>query len=141
MFCFICLSAGCLPLRGTIPDMTSDSERYIQLQNIYQQQAANDMAVIRAKVHAYLEEIGRVRISQSTGKRLALVVLSFCSCSNSCFASNAFLSFFLFVVGLLLLFFFNYFSFIYLFILFGCAIVALHETLSFFFFFLFFIYF
>ena len=33
---------GCLPLRGSIPDMTCDSERYIQLQKIYSHQAKID---------------------------------------------------------------------------------------------------
>ena len=34
---------GCLPLRGSIPDMTSDSQRYIQLQKIYSEQAKSDI--------------------------------------------------------------------------------------------------
>ncbi|KAK7114181.1 NEDD8-activating enzyme E1 regulatory subunit-like isoform X2 [Littorina saxatilis] len=50
---------GDLPLRGTIPDMTSDSERYIQLQNVYREQAATDMTAIRNRVHALLQSLGR----------------------------------------------------------------------------------
>lgn len=34
---------GCIPLRGSIPDMTSDSQRYIQLQRIYSAQAKTDI--------------------------------------------------------------------------------------------------
>ena len=33
---------NCLPLRGTIPDMTSDSAKYIQLQQIYRSKARED---------------------------------------------------------------------------------------------------
>ncbi|XP_061197128.1 NEDD8-activating enzyme E1 regulatory subunit-like isoform X2 [Saccostrea echinata] len=42
---------GALPLRGSIPDMTADSERYIQLQNAYIEQANKDVAVITDKVN------------------------------------------------------------------------------------------
>ncbi|RWS26649.1 NEDD8-activating enzyme E1 regulatory subunit-like protein [Leptotrombidium deliense] len=34
---------GCLPLRGSIPDMTADSERYIKLQKIYVTKATEDV--------------------------------------------------------------------------------------------------
>eukprot|EP00794_Sanderia_malayensis_P017029 gene17029-18743_t len=39
-------STGCLPLRGSIPDMFSDSARYIQLQSVYKNQAAKDAASV-----------------------------------------------------------------------------------------------
>ena len=51
---------GALPLRGTIPDMTSDSDRYIQLQQVYRDQADQDVAIVTQKVHDLLQEIGRV---------------------------------------------------------------------------------
>ncbi|XP_076448750.1 NEDD8-activating enzyme E1 regulatory subunit-like isoform X2 [Babylonia areolata] len=50
---------GCLPLRGTIPDMTADSERYIQLQNVYREQAAADTSAVHNRVYSLLEDIGR----------------------------------------------------------------------------------
>lgn len=50
---------GALPLRGSIPDMTADSERYIQLQNVYRQQAKLDADVISNYVQNLLESIGR----------------------------------------------------------------------------------
>ncbi|KAL4234507.1 NEDD8-activating enzyme E1 regulatory subunit [Mactra antiquata] len=50
---------GALPLRGTIPDMTADSERYIQLQNVYHEQADSDISIISNKVHDLLVNIGR----------------------------------------------------------------------------------
>lgn len=53
---------GALPLRGTIPDMTADSERYIQLQNVYHEQADIDVAMVTQRVNNLLQEIGRVRI-------------------------------------------------------------------------------
>ena len=35
-----------LPLRGSLPDMFSDSERYIKLQNIYKDKAKQDMDIL-----------------------------------------------------------------------------------------------
>ncbi|XP_060084500.1 NEDD8-activating enzyme E1 regulatory subunit-like isoform X2 [Ylistrum balloti] len=50
---------GALPLRGTIPDMTADSERYIQLQQVYRDQAAHDVSVVTNKVHNLVQTLGR----------------------------------------------------------------------------------
>ncbi|XP_055892296.1 NEDD8-activating enzyme E1 regulatory subunit-like isoform X1 [Biomphalaria glabrata] len=50
---------GLLPLRGSIPDMTSDSERYIQLQTVYRDQAEIDATAVAGHVHALLHNIGR----------------------------------------------------------------------------------
>jgi hypothetical protein len=55
------LFPGALPLRGSIPDMTSDSERYIQLQNVYKSQANTDVDVVSNYVQNLLESIGRVK--------------------------------------------------------------------------------
>ena len=44
---------GMLPLVGTIPDMTADTSTYVNLQHIYAQQAAADVA----NVQAYVREI------------------------------------------------------------------------------------
>lgn len=55
------LFTGALPVRGTIPDMTADSERYIQLQNVYHEQADIDMSIMSNRVHEILADIGRVR--------------------------------------------------------------------------------
>lgn len=57
---------GALPLRGSIPDMTADSERYIQLQNVYRQQAKLDADVVSSYVQKLLESIGRVKIMMFT---------------------------------------------------------------------------
>ncbi|KAK3792128.1 hypothetical protein RRG08_055391 [Elysia crispata] len=50
---------GFLPLRGSIPDMTADSERYIQLQTVYREQAELDSIAVAGHVHALLHNIGR----------------------------------------------------------------------------------
>lgn len=50
---------GLLPLRGSIPDMTSDSERYIQLQQVYREQAATDIITVTQHVHQLLEVMGK----------------------------------------------------------------------------------
>lgn len=50
---------GHLPLRGTIPDMTADSERYVQLQNVYREQAKNDISIVTNHVQTLLQSIGR----------------------------------------------------------------------------------
>ncbi|KAK3737522.1 hypothetical protein QZH41_010636, partial [Actinostola sp. cb2023] len=51
---------GVLPLRGSIPDMTADSKRYITLQNIYQHQAKQDVAAVTQRVHSILTSIGKL---------------------------------------------------------------------------------
>ena len=50
---------GSLPLRGSIPDMFSDSKRYIQLQNIYRDRATADAEEVFKGVQQHLEAIGR----------------------------------------------------------------------------------
>ena len=41
---------GLLPLIGTIPDMAADTQTYVQLQSVYAQQAAADLAAVQAHV-------------------------------------------------------------------------------------------
>ncbi|XP_062582534.1 NEDD8-activating enzyme E1 regulatory subunit-like isoform X1 [Saccostrea cucullata] len=50
---------GALPLRGSIPDMTADSERYIQLQNAYIEQANKDVATITDKVNMLTSSLAK----------------------------------------------------------------------------------
>ncbi|EDO44524.1 predicted protein [Nematostella vectensis] len=50
---------GALPVRGSIPDMTADSKRYIQLQNVYQDQAKKDVVAVTQRVHRILDTIGK----------------------------------------------------------------------------------
>ncbi|KAL3860740.1 hypothetical protein ACJMK2_010815 [Sinanodonta woodiana] len=51
---------GALPVRGTIPDMTADSERYIQLQQVYRKKAAEDASKVSQRVQQLLHSIGKV---------------------------------------------------------------------------------
>ncbi|XP_076370539.1 nedd8-activating enzyme E1 regulatory subunit APP-BP1 isoform X2 [Tachypleus tridentatus] len=50
---------GALPVRGTIPDMTADSERYIKLQNVYRAQATKDVNAISNRVQKLLLDLGK----------------------------------------------------------------------------------
>ena len=50
---------GHLPCNGIIPDMFSDSERYIALQNVYREKAAEDVETVMRHVRNHLELIGR----------------------------------------------------------------------------------
>jgi len=48
-----------LPVSGVIPDMFSDSERFIKLQNLYRDKAGQDAEMIQRKVQQVLESLGR----------------------------------------------------------------------------------
>lgn len=48
---------GCLPLRGSLPDMFSDSKRYIELQNIYRNKAESDIQVVSEFVREALSDL------------------------------------------------------------------------------------
>ena len=56
---------GFLPLKGSLPDMFSDSERYIKLLNIYHSKSSLDAEQVYRKVQAHLESIGRSPVSNS----------------------------------------------------------------------------
>ncbi|KAL7000094.1 NEDD8-activating enzyme E1 regulatory subunit axr1 [Sarracenia purpurea var. burkii] len=51
--------AGEVPLEGSIPDMTSSTELYVNLQKIYQAKADADCFVIEQHVRKILKKIGR----------------------------------------------------------------------------------
>ena len=50
---------GLLPLRGSIPDMFSSSDKYIGLQRLYQQQAKMDADSVAKRVATILAALGR----------------------------------------------------------------------------------
>ena len=50
---------GLLPLRGTIPDMKSSSDMYMQLQRIYQAQARADMEALTGHVCQVLANLNK----------------------------------------------------------------------------------
>jgi len=62
---------GLLPVAGNIPDMFSDSARYIQLQNIYREKASADAEAVYRRVQQTLESLGRPTdsISETECKR------------------------------------------------------------------------
>lgn len=50
---------GCLPVRGVIPDMTSDTQNYVKLQNIYKEKAEEDAHIIFLRVQEILSKLGK----------------------------------------------------------------------------------
>ena len=70
--------SGRLPLRGSIPDMTSSSNMYVDLQRVYQAQAREDMEVVASHLSELLVSIGKPSnsISESDIKQF---------CRNSAF--------------------------------------------------------
>ncbi|GFT14238.1 NEDD8-activating enzyme E1 regulatory subunit [Nephila pilipes] len=50
---------GCLPVRGVIPDMTSDTQSYIKLQNIYKEKADEDSHAMYSRVQQLLSNLGK----------------------------------------------------------------------------------
>lgn len=50
---------GCLPLRGSIPDMISSSDMYVQLQRAYQARANKDVDAVMSHVQQVLGNLGR----------------------------------------------------------------------------------
>lgn len=55
---------NCLPLRGTIPDMTSDSAKYIQLQQIYRLKAKEDSETVNSIIQT-LPKAQNVNITEN----------------------------------------------------------------------------
>eukprot|EP01080_Neovahlkampfia_damariscottae_P007628 gene7628-11950_t len=58
---------GYLPLPGTLPDMTSDTSRYIKLQSVFRRKAREDAAVVKSYCDKELEKFGR-KISEQDVK-------------------------------------------------------------------------
>lgn len=50
---------GCLPLRGTLPDMTAETDRYIALQQVYHSEAAKDADVVFRRVQQLLHQLNQ----------------------------------------------------------------------------------
>ena len=50
-------------MRGTLPDMFSDSDRYIKLLNIYRNKAGQDADQVYRRVQTHLESIGKSPVS------------------------------------------------------------------------------
>ncbi|XP_020344819.1 NEDD8-activating enzyme E1 regulatory subunit-like isoform X2 [Oncorhynchus kisutch] len=50
---------GNLPVRGSIPDMIADSEKFINLQNVYREKAMQDASVVSKHVESLLQSVGK----------------------------------------------------------------------------------
>nr|XP_023646651.1 NEDD8-activating enzyme E1 regulatory subunit isoform X2 [Paramormyrops kingsleyae] len=50
---------GNLPVRGTIPDMIADSEKFINLQNVYREKAMQDALLVAKHVESLLQSVGK----------------------------------------------------------------------------------
>uniref|UniRef100_A0A8V0XWP7 NEDD8-activating enzyme E1 regulatory subunit n=1 Tax=Gallus gallus TaxID=9031 RepID=A0A8V0XWP7_CHICK len=50
---------GCLPVRGTIPDMIADSSKFIKLQNVYREKAKRDIAAVGNHAAKLLQSLGK----------------------------------------------------------------------------------
>uniref|UniRef100_A0A8C9RXP0 NEDD8-activating enzyme E1 regulatory subunit n=1 Tax=Scleropages formosus TaxID=113540 RepID=A0A8C9RXP0_SCLFO len=59
---------GKLPVRGTIPDMIADSEKFINLQNVYREKAMQDASVVSKHVESLLQSVGKVCVYKSKKK-------------------------------------------------------------------------
>ncbi|KAK2529913.1 hypothetical protein Q9233_006298 [Columba guinea] len=69
---------GSLPVRGTIPDMIADSNKFIKLQNVYREKAKKDIAAVGNHAAKLLQSLGKAPESISE-RELKLF------CSNSAF--------------------------------------------------------
>lgn len=50
---------GSLPVRGSIPDMIADSQKFINLQNVYREKALQDASVVSKHVESLLQSVGK----------------------------------------------------------------------------------
>lgn len=50
-------NGGWCPLAGTIPDMTADTQNYINLQNVYRQKALHDADLVYKRAQQHLREL------------------------------------------------------------------------------------
>lgn len=52
---FLHANQRCIPLSGQIPDLTSTTELYVQLQQVYMKKAAEDLKEFKQILHGLLE--------------------------------------------------------------------------------------
>jgi amyloid beta precursor protein binding protein 1 len=53
---------GALPLRGSLPDMTADSARYIKLLQVYQEKAKQDVEAVQTRVRQLLQSVAKADV-------------------------------------------------------------------------------
>ncbi|GLV33977.1 beta-Amyloid precursor protein binding protein 1 [Carabus blaptoides fortunei] len=54
---------GCLPLKGSLPDMTADTTSYISLQQLYHKQANADTEIVHRRTQQLLQQLGQAQDS------------------------------------------------------------------------------
>jgi len=64
---------GCLPHSGIIPDMKSDTEKYVELQTVYRKKFQEDFREIREKVNNTLAQINRPANSISDDQIITMI--------------------------------------------------------------------
>ncbi|CAK7893827.1 NEDD8-activating enzyme E1 regulatory subunit [[Candida] anglica] len=72
---FLVKNNGLLPLSGVLPDMASDTERYVELQAIYREKAAKDQAALRSEIEEVLESESIKDVESRTGEASELTGL------------------------------------------------------------------
>ena len=79
---FLNLNDQLLPLPGTLPDMASDTENYVRLQQIYRDRALKDQKLFTEQVYQILDSLGRSRdeVNQES-------IASFCKNARLLFAT------------------------------------------------------
>ncbi|KAG2394229.1 hypothetical protein C9374_003993 [Naegleria lovaniensis] len=50
---------GLLPLQGRVPDMHSDTERYVKMQSLFRKKARADMEIVKKYMKEFLKQVGR----------------------------------------------------------------------------------
>uniref|UniRef100_A0A3B3VE77 NEDD8-activating enzyme E1 regulatory subunit n=1 Tax=Poecilia latipinna TaxID=48699 RepID=A0A3B3VE77_9TELE len=70
--------SGNLPVRGTIPDMIADSQKFINLQNIYREKALQDAAAVTKHVENLLQSVGKVSHMSKLCKNAAFLRVVCC---------------------------------------------------------------
>ena len=79
---FLNLNDQLLPLPGTLPDMASDTENYVRLQQIYRDRALKDQKLFTEQVYQILDSLGRSKdeVNQES-------IASFCKNARLLFAT------------------------------------------------------
>uniref|UniRef100_A0A8C5MKM5 NEDD8-activating enzyme E1 regulatory subunit n=1 Tax=Leptobrachium leishanense TaxID=445787 RepID=A0A8C5MKM5_9ANUR len=64
---------GNLPLRGTIPDMIADSDKFIKLQNVYREKASEDCVAVENYISKLLQSVGSYGFFSDAGRNCAFL--------------------------------------------------------------------
>lgn len=79
---FLIQNDNLLPLPGTLPDMASDTDNYVKLQELYHDRAVRDQKLFTEHVYRILESIGKSKAEASPD-----AIASFCKNARLLFAT------------------------------------------------------